>query len=140
MISLPRRTLLLVLIVAIAGCSGVFVPDGSDESREQRFRLVVQNDVSSTQSVGMTLTNESGQTIFNETKTLQPGGGWVVSTFNVSSLNTPVRITAHLPNQNITQELSLIRSTERGARLYTVTNDHFNIYECNENVTCWQQK
>lgn len=140
MISLPRRTLLLVLIVSIAGCSGLFAPDGSDEPQEQRIRLVIQNEESSTQMVGMTLTNESGKTIFNDTKTLQPGGGWVVSTFNVSSLNTPVKITARLPNQNFTQELSPIRSTERGARLYTVTNDHFNIYECNENVTCWQQK
>jgi hypothetical protein len=130
-----------VLVVTIAGCSGVFggVSETPSDVHEQRFRLVIQNEAPSPQTVGLTLTSNHGRIVLDESKTLQTGGGWVVSTFNVSSLVTPVKITIHLPQRNESQELSPIRSTTRGSRLHVITGNGINLYECNRNVTCWQQ-
>lgn len=130
---------MLLIVVLLAGCSGVFAPEQPTEPQQQQFRLVIQNNVDTAQPIGLTLTNATGETVLNETKTLEPGGGWVVATFNVSSLRTPVSIMARLPAQNYTNELSPIRSSERGAALHTITADGLNHYECNANVTCWRQ-
>lgn len=133
----PSRALMLSVLVLLAGCGGGFTADQPTEG-EQRFRLVIQNEADTEQLVGLTLTDADGETVLNESKTLAPGGGWVVETFDVRSLETPVTIVARLPAQNDTTELSPIRSTQRGAAVHTITEDGFNHFECNSNVTCWQ--
>ncbi|MFB6296161.1 MAG: hypothetical protein ABEH66_04880 [Halobacteriales archaeon] len=137
----PRpRTLLLVGIVLLAGCSGVIANDDPPDSETEKLRLVVQNDVESAETITLTLTSKNGETILNETKTVESDGGWVVTTVNVSELETPVTVTAEMPDRNYTNELTPIRSTDRGSRLHTIYDDGINIHECNTNVTCWQQK
>lgn len=140
---MPRstpRTLLLVGIVLVAGCSGVVANDGPSDGDPEKLRFVVQNDLDSAETIGLTLTAENGETILEETKTVESDGGWVVTTLDVSEVETPVTVTAEMPARNYTNELTPIRSTDRGSRLHTIYDDGINIHECNTNVTCWQQK
>lgn len=132
--------LLLVGIVLIAGCSGVIANDGTPDSEPDKLRLVIQNEVSSAETIALTLTAENGDTLLDATKTVRSDGGWIVTTLAVSDLQTPVTVTARLPGRNETIELTPIRGSDRGARLHTITDDGIGIYECNTNVTCWQQK
>lgn len=133
------RTLLVVGIMVTAGCSGVINSDDQPSGETDQLRIVVQNELASTVTITLTLTSQSGQTILNETKTVQSDGGWVVTTLTVSDVETPVTVTARLPDRNYTNELTPIRSTDRGSRLLTIYDDGINIHECNTNVTCWQQ-
>lgn len=141
------RVVLLLLLVSTAGCAaldgGVLENETTTETlsdaQEQQFRLVIQNEVASTQEVTVVLRDDDGRTVLNESKTLQPGGGWVVSTFDVASLETPVTITIDLPQRNESIEVSPIRSTTRGSRLHKITEDGIDHYECNVNVTCWKR-
>lgn len=133
------RKILVVGVMLIAGCSG-FVPNNEPtDSGPQQLRFVVQNDVSSAETITLIFTSDSGEMVLNETETVNPDSDWVVSTLNVSDLETPVTVTAHMPDRNYTNELTPIRSTDRGSRLHTIYDDGINIYECNTNVTCWQQ-
>lgn len=134
------RTLIVVGIVLIAGCSGVIANDDPPDSEPEKLRIVVQNDLASAKTVTLTLTSENGDTILNQTKTVQSDGGWVVTTLTVPEVETPVTVTARMPNRNYTNELTPIRNTDRGSRLLTIYDDGINIHECNTNVTCWQQK
>lgn len=141
------RVVLLLLLVSTAGCAGldggVFESENATETvtdaQDQQFRLVIQNEISSAQEVTVVLRADDGRTVLNESKSLQPGGGWVVSTFDVSSLETPVTITIDLPQRNESIEVSPIRSTTRGSRLHKITDDGLDHYECNVNVTCWKR-
>lgn len=128
---------LIVVAVLLAGCSGV-MPDKNQNTPEQQLRVVMHNDVSTTQTVTLTFSSADGQTVLNKTKTMQPDENWIVSTLNVSTQETPVTVTARIPERNYTNELTPIRGSDRGSRLYTVYDDGINIHECNTNLTCWQ--
>ena len=138
------RTLSVLLLVVLAGCNGALLngthqPTAAGEQTQQ-LRLVVQNEAASNQTIDLTLRSKTGKPVLNQSKALEPGEVWVVSMFNVSSLDTPVTVTAHLPKRGYTTELVPIRSTERGARLHTITDDGISLFECNANTTCWKQK
>lgn len=137
------RSLSLLLLVLLAGCNGGLIankqPTDTKEQKQQ-LRFVVQNDASSNQPIDLTFQSKDGKTVLNRSKTLKPGETWVVTTFNVSSLNSPVNVTATLPKRGYTTELVPIRSTERGARLHTITEDGIGLYECDSNTTCWKQE
>ncbi|WP_266075041.1 hypothetical protein [Haladaptatus caseinilyticus] len=138
------RTLSLLLLILVAGCAGgpLNGPGQPSDTAEQKQKLqfVVQNDASSTEKVRITFTSNGGKTALNRSQTLDSGEVWVVSTVNVSSLNTPVKVTARLPKRGYSTELAPIRSTERGSRLHTVTEDGIDLFECNSNTTCWKQE
>lgn len=144
--SIPAKgsAVALLLVVLLAGCNGGLVDGFGQQSdtveQNQQLRYVVQNEASSNQTVALTFTSKDGETVLEKSKTLDPGGVWIVSTFNVSALDTPVSVTIRLLEREYSNELVPIRSGERGSRLHTITDGGVGLYECNRNTTCWKQK
>jgi hypothetical protein len=138
------KILLVIGFVLLAGCngaiSGITGPDAED-NENQRLRLAIQNEAPAAQTVGVNLTTTQGDSILNETKEIESGGGWLVTTLNLSSYEDEViEFTITLPQQNKTLQAAPIRaedSLERGARLYTIDQNSTDIYECKESVDCW---
>ena len=138
------KILLVIGFILLAGCngaiSGITGPD-AENNEDQRLRLVVQNEAPAAQTVGVNLTTTQGDTILNETKEIKSGGGWLVTTLNLSSYeNEVIEFTITLPQQNQTLQAASIRaedSIERGARLYTIDENSIDIYECRVSVDCW---
>lgn len=135
-----KRGLLLVLAVSLAGCSGI-VGGPSVETPDapvDQLRLVIENDLSTTQSVAVNLTTTDGQTVLNKSQQIQAGGKWVVTTINTTSRNETIQYMVRLPGLNRTAQVTPVRPSNRGARVNIITDDGIGIFECTGNLTCWE--
>jgi hypothetical protein len=78
----PRRTLLLALLVALAGCTGVGVPSGDSTTAETTADTTTEpHTAQGTSHIGSHLSVRAAHDVENVTVTLAPGGD--ASTFEV---------------------------------------------------------
>jgi hypothetical protein len=135
-----RRILAAILLISLAGCTGLGVVMDDDPTEEPwNYRVVVENGYYSTAEFTVSLETDAGGRVLNETRSLTPDERWVVTTLSESELESgeySVTVSTAEYSRDVTDEGTV---ADAGATLLVVGGATGGIVTCGGNVTCYEE-
>ncbi|MFC7204618.1 hypothetical protein ACFQJC_13945 [Haloferax namakaokahaiae] len=145
---MKRQLLVVLCLLSLAGCSGLSgqppaTPTESEEPWE--YRIVVENGYEA-QAFTVSLTTKSGQTVVNETRSVDSGERWVATTLTETAHSDQayvLTISAEDEGQLVSKEFDATPQADvtytSGATLYVFGPGESSVHNCGGNVTCYEK-